>query len=135
MKKYVLLLLMLSATGKTAWGAIADVMPPEEACACEDLYIQVSTCIPYDCEPHYTRVCVRGSMIIVDMYYACDDCRCSGATCIDECVNIGDFCPGVYAVIVRIYCVCGDPCCCARPRICALGSTFFRVEMCCTPDP
>ena len=135
MKKCVLLPLILFATGTTAWGALADVVPPAEPCACEDLYLHISTCIPYECEPHYTKVCVHGSMVIVDMYYTCDDCKCGGAACIDECVNIGDFCPGVYSVIVRITCMCGDPCCCGRAKICALGSTFFRVGMCCTPDP
>jgi hypothetical protein len=135
MRKYVLLLLIVLATGTTAWGTIASVMPPEDACACEELYIHVGTCLPYECDARCTKVCVRGSTVIVDMYYGCEDCKCGGATCIDGCVNIGEFCPGVYSVIVRIYCMCEDSCCCRRPRICAFGTTFFRVAACCAPEP
>ena len=138
MKKYGLLLLMVLASSTTAWGAFACVEAPKYACPCEDVYINVSACLPFECEPCYdTKVCVRGNMVIVDMYFYCEDCKCGGATCIDECVNIGEFCPGMYSVIVRIHCKCLDPGCyrMKRARICALGSTFFRVCKYCPPAP
>jgi len=132
MKKYGLLLAMVLVMSTTAWGGIASVCVPKCNCACEPVYAHVETCLPYDdCELHCTNVCVRGNMVIVDMLYVCADGACGGATCVDECVDLGEFCPGMYSVIVRINCACG---CCARPRICALGSTFFRVVPClCQP--
>lgn len=130
MKKYGLLFVMVLAMSTAAWGSIARVTVPPCAPACEPVCAHVDACLP--CEAPGgpdVNVCVRGNMVIVDMVYDCEDCGCGGATCIDKCVNLGEFCPGMYSVIVRIFCVCDDPCCDSRPRICALGSTFLRV--CC----
>lgn len=127
MKKYGLLVLIVAAMSTTAWASpFASVKAPECAPACEDVMVHVDACLPYDCEEMCTKVCVRGNMIIVDMFYGCEDCKCGGATCISECVNVGELCPGMYSVVVRIYCKC-EGSCCSRPRVCALGSTFLRV--------
>jgi len=127
MKKYGLLLMVVLVMSSTAWGGMARVMTPKCAPACEPVWAHVKACLPYECEEHCTTVCVRGNMIIVDMLYTCEDCSCGGATCVDKCVDLGDLCPGMYSVVVRIHCACG---CCPRPRICALGSSFFRVVPC-----
>ena len=140
MKKYGLLLLMVLVTSTTAWaGPFACVTVDRCVPACEDVTINVKACIPYrGCELiGEPEICVRGGLILVDMYYACPDCYCGGATCIDESPVVEDgLCPGMYIVLVRIHCVCCGPCG-FRPRICAMGSTFFQA-MCCDqaqPDP
>jgi len=128
MKKYGLLFVMVLVMSTTAWGSMACVSVPSCAPVCEPVHAQVNACLPYYCSGDpCVNVCVRGNMIIVNMVYECEDCDCGGATCVDECVDLGELCPGMYAVVVRIYCACE---CYSCPRICALGSSFMRVVPC-----
>ncbi len=137
MKKYGLLLLMVLAMSTPAWaGPFACVTVDRCVPACEDVSINVKACLPFrDCVLQDTDVCVRGALILVDMYFCCPSCRCGGATCVDEDVVVeGGLCPGMYIVLVRIHCACGGPCC-FRPRICAMGSAFFQAVCCDQPAP
>ncbi len=127
MKKYGLLFVMVLALSTTAWGSMACVSVPPCVCACEPVTANVRACIPYDCELHCESVCVRGNVIVVDMLYVCEDCPCGGATCINENIDLGELCPGMYSVVVKIRCACSCDSC---PKTCALGSTFFRTIYC-----
>ena len=135
MKKYGLLMVIVLAMSTAAWaGPFACVMVPRCVPACEEVKIHVKACLPFDCDDEpCIRVCRRGGFVLVDILYDCDDCCCGGATCVDGCVDIGEFCPGRYIVIVRIYCQCGGPCC-YMPRVCAMGSASFTAR-CATRAP
>ncbi len=141
MQKYGLLLVTVLAMSTAGWASpFACVTVPRCVPACEDVTIDVGACLPYKgCEllPDGVDVCVRGNLILVDMYFGCPSCMCGGATCVDEKVVIEDgLCPGMYIVMVRIKCMCSGPCC-FMSRTCAMGSTFFQVRCpdLCAPEP
>lgn len=138
MKKCALLLLMVLGISTTAWGssfACVEVSPDCPSCE-DDITICVSGCVPGDCAIDDVEVCVKGSIIYMDIYMCCDcDCEPPYSTKFDVCEDIGSLCPGAYAVIAQVHCAgcdcdpCSGPC---RPGVCALGSAFFRV---CCDDP
>lgn len=128
MKKHVLLFLIILGLSTTAWGGFACVTPPACAVCCEPATINVRACIPYNCvvvdDPD---VCVRGNMVVVDIYLSCQDCECGGCTMVDEEVSVA-LCPGTYSVIARIHVECSSDCWPSRPRVGAMGSAFFKVS-------
>jgi hypothetical protein len=130
MKKQALLLLLVLGISTTAWGSFACVTVPACTPCDEQVCINVKACIPYDCEMvGEPIVCVRGSMVIVDICYSCQDCVCGGKTVVNENACV-DLCPGVYSVLVRVSVDCD--CWSFGPRVSAIGSAFFKV---CCDDP
>lgn len=126
MKKYGFLLVMVLMMSTTAWGSLASVWTCPESPDCDDMVkVYVKACVPGDCEVACVKKMCIGNMIIVDIYL---DCMCAcGSTQISEYKCIGKLCPGTYSVFARVWCSHGG----CRPRVCALGSTFFRVAPCC----
>ena len=135
MKKYALLLFLVLGMSTTTWGltfACVQVTPNSPSCD-DDITICVSGCIPGNCAVVDSRVCVKGSIITVDIYMECD-CQCAPpyATKYNECFDIGFLCPGRYTVMARVHCAdlggCGLLCSCPG-GVCAVGSA--PIHVCC----
>lgn len=131
MKKHVLLFLIVLGLSTAAWGSFACVTPPACAVCCEEATINVRACIPYDCEVACDPVvCVRGNMVVIDIYLECEDCKCGGCTLVNEDVSVS-LCPGTYSVLAKIHVQC-DSGCLSYTKIGAMGSASFKVA-CCDP--
>ena len=138
MKKYALLLFLVLGMSTTTWGlSFACVQVTPECPSCEEnITICVSGCIPGDCYIADSQVCVRGSIITVDIYMCCEyKCEPPYSTTFNQCLDLGALCPGWYSVMAKVHCTdmgaCGPFCTCPT-GICATGSAFFRV---CCDDP
>jgi len=132
MKKYALYLLIVLGMTTTSWGAFACVVVPACTPCDENVRIDFTACIPYNCDDTpEVDYCVRGNMVVVDIVYDCEDCRCGGRTTVRKHVCV-PLCPGVYSVLVRISVNCDDGCWSFGPRVAAIGSAFFKV---CSCDP
>lgn len=133
MKKYALLLSMVLALSTSAWGGsfvCVQVSPDDPSCD-TDITLCASGCVPGDCSVMDVQVCVKGSIILMDIHMDCTyDCAPPYSTTFNECVNIGKLCPGAYAVLAMVHCSdVGDcaPCCGGGVR--AMGTAYFDV--CC----
>ena len=128
MKKYGLLLMIVLAASTTTWGSLASVWTCPKSPNCGDtVKVYVKACVPGVCEVVCVDKTCVGNMIIVDVYLDCLRACDSTEVCEEKC--IGELCPGMYSVFVRIWSSYGG----CRASVAALGLTFLRVAPCCRP--
>jgi hypothetical protein len=137
MRKYAVVLLIVLGLSTGAWAglrACVSVSPHCPTCQ-DDVWLAVSAEVPGQCYVADIKTCIQGGSIVATIILDCDDC--SGCTSIDQTVDLGTLCPGLYIAFVKIVANppdCGCPDCCGpcggcldMPRLVAVGATNFRV--------
>jgi len=139
MKKYMWLLVLVLGMSTTAWGVCRVGIDVEEPVCAGDtsLAFSGSICCSGQCTIDEDPVVSQfGRTIYMDIYLNCT-CPCGYTEeGDDDTLELAyPLCPGLYIVVVRVWCTYEfwPYCMFNRPILCGMGSTWFNVCCCGAP--